>query len=139
MKLTVGSLITTYQVLFRKFYHHSPPSVLLQLYLSLIRPHTEYAAAVWDPHLKGDILAIERLQKFALRVCTKQWSLEYQRLLHLCDLPSLVTRRRYLRLCVLYKLLKNFSIKCFYSKSQLGTTATFYGTVQAFCPYQHVL
>ena len=34
---------------------------LLQLYLSLVRPHTEYAAPVWDPHLLSDINSLENL------------------------------------------------------------------------------
>ena len=27
---------------------------LLQLYVSIVRPHMEYAAQAWDPHLKKD-------------------------------------------------------------------------------------
>ncbi len=41
--------------------------------LQLIRPHLEYASAVWSPHLAKDIKLLEDTQKFALKVCTKKW------------------------------------------------------------------
>jgi len=33
----------------------------------------EYAVPVWDPHLVKDIEAIEAVQRFATKVCTKAW------------------------------------------------------------------
>ena len=42
-------------VSYRKFYQWSEPRTLRQLYVSLIRPHLEYAAPVWDPYLSKDI------------------------------------------------------------------------------------
>ena len=50
--------------LYRKFYRHANSSTLLQLYLAYVRPHLEYAAAVWDPHQQGHITSIESVQKF---------------------------------------------------------------------------
>ena len=38
-------------VIYRKFYRHSSSETLLQLYMSFIRPHLEYAAPVWPPPL----------------------------------------------------------------------------------------
>ena len=55
-------------ILYLQFYSNSTCAVLLQLYLPLVRPHLEYAAAVWSPHLKRDIALIEGVQKFALRM-----------------------------------------------------------------------
>ena len=37
-------------LLYRRFYNHAEGATLMQLYLSLIRPHLEYACPVWDPH-----------------------------------------------------------------------------------------
>ena len=37
------------------------PSVILQLYLALVRPRLEYAAEVWNPNLERDINCIERV------------------------------------------------------------------------------
>ena len=56
-------------------------SYIHQLYTSFIRPHLEYACIAWDPFLKKDITALEDVQKFALRLCTKSWDQDYQTLL----------------------------------------------------------
>ena len=57
-------------MLYRRFCKWSSSNVLLQLYLSLLRPHLEYAAQVWS--LK-DIHKLEAVQKLALKVCLKRW------------------------------------------------------------------
>ena len=62
-------------LLYRRF-HHCSPEVLLKLYKAFIRPHLEYAPQVWDPHLVKNIDLLEKTQKFALRVCCKDWSTE---------------------------------------------------------------
>ena len=54
---------------------------LIQMYISLVRPHLEYAAQVWDPDLQQNIGDIECVQKFALRICSKEWQKEYSELL----------------------------------------------------------
>ncbi len=41
--------------------------ILVKLYKFLIRPHLEYACAIWDPHLGKDIQAIENVQKLRCR------------------------------------------------------------------------
>ena len=61
-------------------------AVLLQLYLSVVRPHVEYAAAIWSPHLKKDIILIE---KFALRMVFGAWGGNYDHLLSIANLPTL--------------------------------------------------
>jgi len=43
------------------------------LYFSLIRPHLEYASAVWDPHHKIKIDNLERVQSQAARFATKKY------------------------------------------------------------------
>ena len=47
------------------------------MYLASVRPHTEYASQVWDPHLQKDINQLQRVQKFTLYICAKQWDLGY--------------------------------------------------------------
>ena len=91
-------------ILYRKFYSSANTSSLLQLYLVYIRPHLEYAAPVWDPYQQGLINSLERVQKFALKVCTKNWSSGYESLLQSCNLPTLASRRHYLKLCLLYQV-----------------------------------
>ena len=94
-------------LLYRRFYRNTDSQSLLLLYLALVRPHTEYASQVWNPHLQKDIGQLERVQKFALRMCAKQWDIEYTDLLNYFNLPSLVNRRRYLSLSTMYKIVHN--------------------------------
>ena len=49
-------------MLYRRFYKWSSSNALLQLYLSLIRPHLEYATQVWSPHQLKDIQKLEAVQ-----------------------------------------------------------------------------
>ena len=89
---------------YRQFYDMSSKSSLLQLYISLIRPHLEYASQVWDPFLVKDIERLESVQKFALKMCNKNWASSYSENLEACSLPELTSRRKYLSLCYFYKL-----------------------------------
>ena len=88
---------------------------LLELYSVLVRSHLEYAAPIWDPHFIKDTNKLESVQRFALKMCLKQWDLGYQDLLDLSQLPNLENRRLYLKLCTLYKnytLLLLLSLQC---------------------------
>ena len=68
------------------------------MYQYLVRPHFEYAAPVWDPHLLKDIKSVENIQKYGLKMCLKRWDLGYQELLHLAQIPTLENRIIYLKL-----------------------------------------
>ena len=103
-------------LLYRNFYRFADPSIMLKLYTSLVRPHTEYASVIWDPHLSKDILALENTQKFALRVCLKNWRADYDLLLDQAHLPQLSSRRKFLKLCLLYNI---FTGKVIYHDSPL--------------------
>ena len=80
---------------------------VFQLYLSLIRPHLEYASDVWDPHLQKDITLMENVQKFGLRICAKQWDLGYDELMSNFDVCTLQTRRLEHKLCTMFKIVHN--------------------------------
>ena len=92
-------------IIYRKFYGHSNRSTLLQLYLAYVRRHLEYAVPVWDPHQQGHINSLEKVQKFALKVCTGKWNMDYDSLLNFCKLPTLFSRRNYLKLSFLYQII----------------------------------
>ena len=76
-------------LVYRRFYGHSDVGTLHQLYVSLVRPHLEYAAHVWSPYLQKDIAMIEKTltQQFESRICTKNWDAGYHELLDMLDLP----------------------------------------------------
>ena len=72
------------------------PSTILKLYTALVRPHLEYAVQVWNPYQEKDI------QKFALRMCAKDYHASYQDLLELFCISSLRNKRFYLSLCTFH-------------------------------------
>ena len=92
-------------LLYRRFSQHSNSATLINPYRSFNRPHLEYASIVWNPSLKGDIIAIENVQKFALRMCTKSWDSNYDDLLVATSLPSLESGRSHSSLCHLFKII----------------------------------
>ena len=63
---------------------------------------------MWDPHLFNK-QQLERIQLFATRIATKQWSESADTLSsHFCLPSSLFLRRNYLKLLFMYKLVNNF-------------------------------
>ena len=92
-------------LLYRRFSTNVSSERLLEMYKYLVRPHLEYAAPVWDPHLLKDIKSVENVQKYGLKMCLKRWDLGYQELLHLAQIPTLENRRIYLKLCTLFKII----------------------------------
>ena len=67
--------------------------VMLPYYKHLVRPHLEYANAVWYPHLRKHIDAIEQVQKNYTKHIIELRDLSYhERLLNL-GMPSLEYRR----------------------------------------------
>ena len=92
-------------LLYTRFYNFvGDRDTLKQLYLSLVRPHLEYACPVWDPHTVKDQTLLENVQKFALRMASKQWDSGYQDLLDLENIASLADRRLELKLALLYRI-----------------------------------
>ena len=70
-------------LLYRRFYSCTSSDALKQLYLSLVRPHLEYACQIWDPHLVKDKKSLEGVQKFDLRLAAHSWDCSYEDLLEL--------------------------------------------------------
>ena len=95
-------------LIYRRFYQCSNSESLFQMYVSLVRPHLEYASQVWNTYKTGDINSLENVQKFALRMCAKQWDSSYNDLLQLFSLPSLQQRRLYLDLFTMFKIVHGF-------------------------------
>ena len=89
------------------YYRNVNPSILTKLYLTIVRPMVEYSCAVWDPHLQKDIDKLESVQRLACEICTKNWSASYSDQLQILNLPSTHDCRTFLKLCTMYKILKN--------------------------------
>ena len=88
-------------MLYRRFYRDADSSTLRMLYTTSVRPLLEYAVPVWDPHLLKDIKAIESVQRFATKVCTKAWlGVDCNDRLSMLNLTTLKTKH-----CLLYKVL----------------------------------
>ena len=63
---------------------------------------------VWDPHQIGLIKSLEKVQKFSLRMATRNWNLDYDSLLGACDIQILQTRGHNLKLCFLFQFLNGY-------------------------------
>ena len=69
------------------------------MYESMVRPHFEYASQVWDPHLQKDINLLEGVQKIVLRMCSKDYNMNYEDLLQSFELPELSINRDFISDC----------------------------------------
>ena len=100
-------------MLFRQFYNYTDKQTIKTLYLSIVRPHLKYACQVWDPYLEKDKNTLEKVQKFACKVCCKSWDAEYENLLEELRFPTLETRRTHLKLCTFYNFVHSHSVPPF--------------------------
>ena len=97
-------------VVYRNFSKNTnDPLTTLRLYIALARPHLEYAAQVWNPHLEKDINALEKVQLFALRICANDYRASHDQLLDTFRIPTLANRRIYLSLCTFYQIVNEFA------------------------------
>ncbi len=80
----------------------------IRAYKAYVRPILEYGSPVWNPHLQGDILRLERVQRYFTRrllVRISQTPLSYQDRLSCFGLESLRLRRLKTDLIYYYKIL----------------------------------
>ena len=98
-------------LLYRQFSSYSNAEVMLKLYLTIARPHLDYAAQVWHPYQAKNITALENVQKFGLRICSRSYDTNYQYLLDCYHLS----------LCTFYKIVNSiiFSHPIIYQKPHL--------------------
>ena len=125
-------------LLYRQFSRNASPEIMARLYTSLVRPHLEYGAQVWHPHLAKDTNALENVQKFGLRVCSQQWTTSYQELLELFHLPSLENRRLFMSLSTFFKIIHNLVyFPTMYHPTPLSSSPRFGHNVQFRVPLAH--
>ena len=85
------------------FYRNVQLSFLCRLFTSMIWPILEYTCQVWDPYTVKNRQKIENIQKYALRICSGRWLVSYEELLDVFKLPTLASRREYLRIISLHQ------------------------------------
>ena len=93
----------------RRNLYGCPKDLREQAYLSLVRSVLEYAAQVWDPHNKTVIRSIEAVQNRGARFVKRNHSTYASVSQMIKDLQweSLETRRKHLRLVLMYQGLNN--------------------------------
>ena len=75
--------------LIRRTFSYLDPMMFLKLFTAFVRPHLEYAVAVWSPHLKKHIDAIENVQMRATKLVDGFGKLTYQERLEKLNLQTL--------------------------------------------------
>ena len=77
----------------RRAFRHLNIKTFNTLYKGIVRPHLEYAVPIWNPHLKKDIIKIEKVQRRATKQIPELKNMSYKERLTTLKLPTLVYRR----------------------------------------------
>ena len=93
--------------LIRRTFSHLDKEMFVPLYTSLVRSHLEYAEAVWNPHLIGDIKRLEAVQRNATKQVNGLKDKPYQERLKILNLPTLACRRDRGDMIEVYKIIHN--------------------------------
>jgi ribonuclease P/MRP protein subunit RPP40 len=83
---------------------YKSPSIMVNLYRSLVRPHLEYGVVAWSPHYEKDKQKLERVQHRFTRMIPGLKDLEYEERIGLLGLMSLEERRNRADLIELYRM-----------------------------------
>jgi len=93
----------------KRAFSYRDSKVLPRIFTTFVRPTLEYAVQVWNPSKIGDVQALEKVQRRALRLVTDQGHMPYETKLQALGLPTLEARRRRGDLLEVFKILNGFS------------------------------
>ena len=79
--------------LIRRSFSFLDVSLFKKLYISFVRPHLEYAQAVWSPYLAKHVNLLENVQIRATKLVDGMKQLSYSERLRKLNLPTLLYRR----------------------------------------------
>ena len=80
--------------------------IILRLYKFLVRPHLDYCAQAWRPHLQKEINMLEKVQRRATRMIEGLGKMSYEDRLQELNLTTLETRRVRGDLLEMFKIVK---------------------------------
>ncbi len=89
--------------LINRSFEYLSPEMLRTLFVAFVRPHLEYAQAVWSPHLIKHVNAIERVQRRATRLVRGYRNYSYEDRIRIMKLPTLKIRRKIGDMVEVYK------------------------------------
>ena len=89
--------------LIRRSFSFLDGPLFVKLFTAFVRPHLEYAQAVWSPFLKKDIKMIENVQRRATKLIDGFYNYSYSERLAKLNLPSLLYRKKRGDMCEIYK------------------------------------
>ena len=81
----------------------------LVLYTSFVRPHLEYAAPVWSPHRRKDVVALEKVQRRATKLIPSLKKLSYNDRLKSLNITTLEERRIRGDIIFLFKIINGYN------------------------------
>ena len=79
--------------LIRRTFSYLDPQIFVKLFTAFVRPHLEYAQAVWSPNLKKHADSIENVQIRATKLVDGFKDMTYEERLRKLNLPTLAYRR----------------------------------------------
>ena len=91
----------------RKTFEYQDKSTISLIFKGLVRPHLEYAAPIWNPHLEKQKEAIENVQRRATKLIPGLFHMSYPDKLKELNLPTLTYRRARGDMIQVFKLLSN--------------------------------
>jgi hypothetical protein len=89
-------------------FHYRSKSTWINLYKMYVRPHLEYASPAWNPWLRKDVQALEKVQERAVRMCSGLKGVNYESRLKELGLDNLETRRLKTDLIQVWKIVHGF-------------------------------